>query len=151
MFWGMSDDTTKRLQQELVQELKRWQRAEAAAVRTMDKLSQQTTNTVLQTLAEIIREDSRRHARVQQVVIDSLQNATVVVTPEDLAQVWTTLQDHIASERDMFDTVRAAVMKIRGRSMPVQQMLLEYLMYDEEKHNLMLEKLEGMKKGMYPG
>jgi hypothetical protein len=34
--------------------------------------------------------------------------------------------------------------------MLVQADLLEYLLKDEEKHDVILEKLEEIKKGMYP-
>lgn len=146
----MSNMSTKELQEKLVTELKDWQKTEGTAAQFMDKLGKDTDHPVLKAVAEIIHADSLRHARIQQLVIDSLEKTSIALSPEDVSKVWATIEEHIATERSMVENVRGALTLMKGRKMVVQQYLLEYLLFDEEKHDLLLEKLEGVKRGMYP-
>jgi len=146
----MSNVSTKELQQNLVAELKNWQKAEGVAANQMEKLGKATDHALLKMVAEVIHTDSLRHAKVQQLVIDSIEKGAHPLTPDDLAQVWDIIDEHIKTEQHMVANVRKALDSMKGRKMVVQQYLLEYLLFDEEKHDLLLEKLEGIKKGMYP-
>ncbi len=146
----MSNLSTKDLQTKLVSELKEWQKTEGAAAQFMDKLAHDTDHPVLKVVADIIHSDSLRHAKIQQLIIDSLEKSSISLSPQDVSQVWATIEEHIATERDMVKNVRDALELMKGRKMVVQQYLLEYLLFDEEKHDLLLEKLEGVKRGMYP-
>ncbi len=146
----MSNLSTRELQEKIAAELKEWQKTEGAAAQFMDKLGKDTDHPVLKAVADIIHADSLRHARIQQLIIDSLEKTSITLSPEDVAKVWATIEAHIATERDMVKNVRNALELMKGRKMVVQQYLLEYLLFDEEKHDLLLEKLEGVKRGMYP-
>ena len=48
------------------------------------------------------------------------------------------------------ELAKEALSAIEGKKLVVQEYLLNYLLTDEEKHNEMLEKLNLIKKGMYP-
>lgn len=146
----MSNMSTRELQDKLVTELRDWQKTEGAAAQFMDKLGKDTDHPVLKAVAEIIHSDSLRHAKIQQLVIDSLEKSSLALSPEDVSKVWSTIEEHIATERNMVANVRNALALMKGRKMVLQQYLLEYLLFDEEKHDLLLEKLEGVKRGMYP-
>jgi hypothetical protein len=146
----MSNMSTKELQEKLAAELKEWQKTEGEAAQFMDKLGKSTDHPVLKAVAEIIHTDSLRHARIQQLIVDSLEKKSIDLSPEDVSKVWGTIEEHIATERNMVENVRGALAMMKGRKMVVQQYLLEYLLFDEEKHDLLLEKLEGVKRGMYP-
>lgn len=146
----MSNMSTKELQEKLIAEMKEWQKTEGAAANFMDNLGKKTDHPLLKLVAEIIHTDSLRHARVQQLVIDSLEKSSIALSTEDLVKVWDSVEEHIKTEQDMVKNVREALTMMRGRKMVVQQYLLEYLLFDEEKHDLLLEKLEGIKNGMYP-
>ena len=146
----MSNMSTKDLQAKLVDELKEWQKTEGTAAQFMDKLGRETDHPVLKAVAEIIHADSLRHARIQQLIVDSLEKSSISLSPDDVSKVWASIEEHIATERNMVEKVRGALSLMKGRKMVVQQYLLEYLLFDEEKHDLLLEKLEGVKRGMYP-
>jgi bacterioferritin (cytochrome b1) len=146
----MSNLSTRELQEKIAAELKEWQKTEGAAAQFMDKLGKDTDHPVLKAVADIIHADSLRHARIQQLIVDSLEKTSITLSPEDVSKVWATIEAHIATERDMVKNVRNALELMKGRKMVVQQYLLEYLLFDEEKHDLLLEKLEGVKRGMYP-
>lgn len=140
----------KELQAKLTEDLKQWQRTEGAAVQFGEKLASSTENPVIKNVAEIIRSDSQRHAAIQQLIIDSFEKSAISLSPDDLAKVWPAIENHIKSEQDMVARVREALGLLKGRGLVVQQYLLEYLLLDEEKHDALLAKLEGVKKGMYP-
>lgn len=146
----MSNVSTKELQTNLVAELKNWQKTEGVAVNQMEKLGKATDHELIKMVADVIHADSLRHAKVQQMVIDSIEKGAHPLTPDDLAKVWDMIEEHIKTEQHMVANVRKALDSMKGRKMVVQQYLLEYLLFDEEKHDLLLEKLEGIKKGMYP-
>jgi bacterioferritin (cytochrome b1) len=142
--------STKELQETLVAELKNWQKTEGAAVNQMEKLSKATDHALIKLVADVIHSDSLRHAKVQQMIVDSIEKGAHPLTPDDLGKVWDLIEEHIKTEQHMVANVRKALDSMKGRKMVVQQYLLEYLLFDEEKHDLLLEKLEGIKKGMYP-
>jgi len=146
----MSNVSTKELQDNLVAELKNWQKAEGTAANQMEKLGKATDHPIIKLVADVIHADSLRHAKVQQLVIDSIEKGTLSLSPDDLGKVWGLIDEHIKTEQHMVADVRKALDSMRGRKMVVQQYLLEYLLFDEEKHDLLLEKLEGIKGGMYP-
>jgi bacterioferritin (cytochrome b1) len=142
--------STKELQESLVAELKNWQKAEGTAANQMEKLGKATNHELIKLVADVIHADSLRHAKVQQMVVDSIEKGAHALSPDDLAKVWDIVEEHIKTEQHMVANVRKALDSMKGRKMVVQQYLLEYLLFDEEKHDLLLEKLEGIKKGMYP-
>ncbi|MCU0690573.1 MAG: hypothetical protein MUF54_04160 [Polyangiaceae bacterium] len=146
----MSSKSTKEIQASLVHEMQRWQKAEFNAANTMEKLGKQTDHPIIKLVADVIHADSLRHAKVQQLIIDSIDTGSIALSPDDLAKVWHVIDEHIRTEQHMVRDVREALDSMRGRKMVVQQYLLEYLLFDEEKHDLLLEKLEGIKNGMYP-
>ncbi|MFW5738999.1 MAG: hypothetical protein ACOC1F_01390 [Myxococcota bacterium] len=146
----MSNVSTKELQNNLVAELKNWQKAEGTAANQMEKLGKATDHPLIKLVADVIHADSIRHAKVQQMVVDSIEKGAYRLTPDELADVWDIIDEHIKTEQHMVANVRKALDSMRGRKMVVQQYLLEYLLFDEEKHDLLLEKLEGIKSGMYP-
>ena len=67
---------------------------------------------------------------------------------------WRTLQrlieNHIEIERKTVDFATESLEALKGTKMVVIQYLLEYLLTDENKHNELLDNLEGIKKAMYP-
>ena len=60
------------------------------------------------------------------------------------------VEKHIELERKTVDLPKEALTALKGTKMVVVQYLIEYLLEDENKHNKILDNLEGIKKGMYP-
>lgn len=141
---------TKELQDKIVANMKAWQRIEDKTVEMTGKISGQTDNPIVKQVMSIIKQDSATHHRVQQLIVDSLEKGTVSLQPEELGEVWGLIEEHIALERKTIEFGKEALEAIKGTKMVVQQYLLEYMLADEEKHNQILEKLEAVKKGMYP-
>jgi hypothetical protein len=136
-------DRTERL----VSALARWQAVERQAIDHTAELMEKTDNLLVRQILEIIRNDSVQHHRVQQFIIDSLTKAPVHLKPEDLGEIWDEIEKHDQAEREVIELGK----KLRDDcTLFVQRTLLDYLIYDEEKHDMLLGALEKFKKNLYP-
>jgi bacterioferritin (cytochrome b1) len=98
----------------------------------------------------IIEADSRRHREIQQVIVDSLAEQAIALTPEGMADVWDQVEAHVEMERKMVDGVRESLDAVTGEQLVVQEYLLRYLLADERKHERLLSELDSIKRGMHP-
>jgi hypothetical protein len=131
----------------LVAALRQWQAIERQAVDHTAELMEKTDNLLVRQILEIIRNDSVQHHRVQQFIIDSLTKTPVSLKPEDLAEIWDEIEKHDEAEREVIELGK----KLRDDcTLFVQRTLLDYLIYDEEKHDKLLGALEKFKKNLYP-
>ena len=140
----------KDLQSEIVDAMKEWQKMEDAALASTGRIIEKTTNPIIRLAMEVIQRDSQMHYNVEKWVAESLQDATISLTPEELSSVWTMIERHIELERKMVDAVEKLLPSLKGKRMVVQEYLLNYLLEDETKHANLLKRLEGIKRGMLP-
>jgi hypothetical protein len=140
----------KEVQQDLISNMASWQKVENASIASTGRVIEKTENPIIRLVMEIIQRDSQMHYRVQELIADSLQK-TVSLTPEELGEVWGMIEEHIKIEERVQKMAEESLEATKNsKSMLVQSYLLEYLLEDEKKHNLMLERLAGIQKGMYP-
>jgi hypothetical protein len=133
--------------EDLVRALRRWQEVERQSIEHSAELMERTENPLVRQIMEIIRNDSVQHHRVQQFIIDSLTKSPVKLTPEELAEIWDEIEKHDQAEREVIELGK----KMRDDcTFFVQRTLLDYLIYDEEKHDMLLGELEKFKKNLYP-
>ena len=142
--------TTKEIQSQIVDNMRRWQKIEDASIASTGKVMEKTENPVVRLIMEIIQRDSQTHHRIQELIVDSLEARAVSLTPEELGEVWGLIEKHIELEKKTVEFANEALGALKGRRMVVQEYLLNYLLLDEEKHNRTLESLSTIKKGMYP-
>lgn len=145
----MSEEKVKGAErtERLVATLRRWQAVERQAVDHTAEMMEKTDNLLVRQILEIIRNDSVQHHRVQQFIIDSLTKIPVHLKPEDLGEIWDELEKHDQAEREVIELGK----KLRDDcTFFVQRTLLDYLIYDEEKHDMLLGELEKFKKNLYP-
>jgi hypothetical protein len=143
-------ESTKELQQDLISNMENWQKIENASIASTGRVIEKTNNPIVRLVMEIIQRDSQMHYRVQEWIANSLQK-TVSLSPEELGEVWGMIEDHIKIEQKTQSLAQEAVESTKkSKGMLVQTYLLEYLLEDEKKHNLLLERLAGIQKGMYP-
>ena len=145
----MSDGKVKGPERtaQLVEALRRWQAIERESINHPAEMMEKTDNLLVRQILEIIRNDSVQHHRVQQFIIDSVTKTPVSLTPEDLGGIWDEIEKHDAAEREVIELGK----KLRDEcTMFVQRTLLDYLIYDEEKHDKILGDLEKFKKNLYP-
>ena len=142
--------STKELQEEIVANMRKWQKVEDASVVQTSEIISKTKNPIIRMVMEIIRADSERHYRVQELIAQSLESSTVSLTPEEISDVWDMIQKHIDMEAKADAMAKESLASLKGKKMVVQEYLLSYLVMDEEKHDKLLDNLEMIKKCMYP-
>jgi len=142
--------STKAIQQQIVSNMRHWQKIENASVASTGNVLEQTTNPIIRIIMEIIQRDSQMHYRIQELIADSLESKTITLTPDELGEVWDLIEKHIKLEKKTVEFANEALEALKGKKMLVQEYLINYLLEDEEKHNKVLERLEDIKKGMYP-
>ena len=143
--------STKEAQEKIVENMTKWQKIENAAVSSTGRIIEQTENPIVRLVMEIIQRDSQMHYRVQELVKDSLTTKAIALTPDEVGAVWGAIEKHIELEKQTVTLAKDSLAAIEGKKgMLVQAYLLEYLLKDEEKHDEILDKLNEVKKGMYP-
>jgi hypothetical protein len=124
---------------------------ENASVASTGKIIDETENPTVRLVMEIIQRDSQVHYRVQELIADSLESKALTLSPDEIGKVWGSIEKHIELEKKTVEMANASIKAIgKNRRMVVQRYLLEYLLGDEEKHNVILENLEQNKKDRYP-
>lgn len=137
----------KVLEEQLVNTLKQWQAVEDESIKVSRAVQVKTENPLVRLVMEIIAHDSAMHRRVQQFIIDSVEKTAITLTPEELEEIWSQIDKHIAEERKTIELAGQAKSSAR---LFVQRYLLNYLLEDERKHDMLLERLEEIKNRMYP-
>jgi len=141
----------KEIQEDLVKNMRTWQGIENKSIASTGRVIEKTKNPIVRLVMEIIQRDSQMHYRVQEWVADSLEGKAVSLTPEEVGQAWGLIEEHIKIERRTMRLAQDSLAATKGsKGMLVQNYLLEYLLDDEKKHELLLERLLNIQKGMYP-
>jgi hypothetical protein len=140
----------KEVQQALVDSMKHWQKIEDRSVESTGQVIAKTDNPLIRLVMEIIQRDSQMHHRVQQFIIDSIENKPVALSTDEMGSISEMIDNHLQIENDMVDLVDKALSDVKNKKMLVQEYLLNFLVEDEKKHASMLNALGVIKKGMYP-
>jgi hypothetical protein len=140
----------KEVQGKIVENMRQWQKIENASVASTASVIEKTDNPIIRLIMEIIQRDSQMHYRIQELIADSLEGKTISLTPEELGSVWDMVEKHIDLEKKTVQMAVESLEALKGKKMVVQEYLLDYLRIDEEKHNMILDTLATIKKGMYP-
>ncbi len=142
--------TTKTIQKQVIDNMRRWQKIENASVASTGHIIEMTDNPLIRLVMEIIQRDSQLHYRVQEMIADSLESKSMHINPDELAQIWDQIEKHIELEKKTVELAEEALASLKGKKMVVQEYLIQYLLEDETKHNKILDDLATIKKGMYP-
>lgn len=125
--------------------LKNWQKLERKAMDDAAAIIEETDNPLVNMIMSIIRHDSLLHHRVQQFLLESITEADVPVSRDDLAEIWDRIEEHDRLEKK---TISLAEDLRANAWSPVHKQLLSYLLEDEKKHDRLLEQLRDIKVGM---
>jgi hypothetical protein len=142
--------STKEIQEKIIDNMRRWQKIENASVASTGSVIEATDNPIVRIIMEVIQRDSQFHFRVQELIADSLESKTIALSTDELGKVWEMIEKHIELEKKTIELAEEALSALKGRKMLVQEYLINYLLEDEKKHNLVLDHLQKIKKGMYP-
>jgi len=139
--------TQKQAIGNLVKILRDWQKIEDESVRNSTEIIKKTENPLIHLVMEIIRQDSAMHKRVQQLIIDHFEKKPISVTHVELLSFWNMLEEHEKIEKQTITLAKGAMNETTSS---LVKYLLEYLMTDEKKHDMLLSEMEKIKKGIYP-
>lgn len=143
--------SSKEKQEKIVANMQKWQKIENASIAATGAVIEETENPIIRLVMEIIQRDSQMHYRVQKLIEESLTSKAIALSNDELAQVWTMIEKHKATEEKSVSLAKESLDATEGqKGMLVQRYLLGYLMSDEQKHDTLLENLEAIKKDMYP-
>ncbi|MHC4672637.1 MAG: hypothetical protein ACYTF1_08475 [Planctomycetota bacterium] len=141
----------KEVQHDLIANMQSWQKIENSSIASAGRVIEKTENPIVRLVMEIIQRDSQMHHRIQEWIAESLETKTVNLTPEELGDVWEMIEQHIDLEKKTLELAQESLEAIKNsKGMLIQSYLLAYLFEDEKKHNLLLERLTSIQKGMYP-
>jgi hypothetical protein len=129
----------------LVKTMREWQGIERNAMVTTTRIVEKTNNPLIRQIMDIIRNDSIQHHRVQQFIIDSLTREAISLTHDELAEIWDEIEAHDQVEKKAIEMAKECKEEC---TFFVQRALLEYLIADEQKHDLILRELQAFKKNM---
>ena len=125
--------------------LKNWQKLERKAMDDAAAIIEETENTLVRMIMSIIRHDSLLHHRVQQFLLETITDADVALSRDDMAEVWDRIEQHDLLEKKTI----ALAKELRDEAWsPVHKQLLDYLLEDEKKHDRLLEQLRDVKVEM---
>jgi len=127
----------------LIKVLKDWQKLEDESIGHADATIKKTKNKLVKMTMEMIRNDSQKHRAMQQLLIDSLTKESLVLAPEDLADLSDGLNKHLAAEAK---TLELADKALQHSELFVTRYVLSYLIADEQKHHALLTKLNELKR-----
>ncbi|MFC2084028.1 hypothetical protein ACFLS9_03140 [Bacteroidota bacterium] len=139
--------TQKELNENLIANLKEWQKIEDQSVKSTSDIISKTDNPIVRQIMEIIRQDSAMHRKVQQLIINNFEKEAIRLNPEELADIWDMVEKHIELEKE---TIRLAEESRKNSRNFVIRYLISYLLTDEQKHNDILLQMEDIKLGIYP-
>ena len=142
--------STKEVHEQLANSMRHWQKIEDRSVESTGQVIAKTENPLIRLVMEIVQRDSQMHHRVQQFIIDTIENKPVNLTPEEMGSISEMIDNHLKIEEQMVGLVDKALADVKDKKMIVQEYLLNFLVEDEKKHAAMLHALEKVKKGMYP-
>jgi rubrerythrin len=132
------DKISRDNEQNLVQKLRQWQSVEDEAMQMTREIQIRTENPLIRLVMEIIAHDSAMHRRVQQFIIDSIEKKPALQL-EDLEDFRDIIDKHIERERSAIAMAEKAK---EGIDLFVPRYLFSYLLEDERKHDLLLERFE---------
>jgi len=142
--------STKDAQNELVSNMRKWQKIEDASVSSTGQIIEKTDNPLVRVIMEIIQRDSQTHYRIEQLIADSVERQAVSLSPDELVEVWQMIEHHIEIEKKSVELAQQVMDALQNQQgMIVQEYFARYLLKDEKKHDDLLSLLDEIKKGTY--
>ncbi len=127
--------------------LRQWQDIEDDAIRNTTEIIKKTSNPIIHLIMEIIRQDSVTHRKVQQLIINHYEKFPLCIESYELSELWDAISEHDEVERK---TIELAAEALKRNDSPLVNLLLDYLITDEKKHDKLLTSLEKFKDDAYP-
>ncbi len=128
--------------------LKKWRGIERATISLTNKTLMKVDNPIITALVDTIKRDSEKHKEILGLIIDGLEGTTVL-TQEDMGVLAQFIENHAEVEKNSVEIAEQALKRVRTA---LPKFLLNYLLIDEKKHDMLMDGLAEIKvKIMQPG
>lgn len=133
----------KETSEKFLSTIKQWQKLEDDTIRFSEEMLKKSKNSLVRITMEIIRDDSKKHKALQQMLIDSLTKEALHLSPDELAGLSDSLNKHVAAEAKSLEFADEAM---RSSNLFSTRYILSVLIADEAKHHRLLSNLNDVKR-----
>ncbi len=137
----------REIDEELISIVRGWQKLEGKAISHAYDLMRRTRNPLTKMITDLVIHDSEKHKLVQQMIIDTLTEAALHISPDELNELSGMINRHMAAEEEAIRLAEAAMEKCRQVS---THFLLSYLIADEKKHHSLVGRMDELKRASIP-
>jgi len=140
----------KEQREQIASTMREWEELEKESSSLIEKIKDNCGNPLICLVMDIIQNDAKMHARVQELIINSLEQQPLNLSPDEVGEAIALIRKHTELKSHMVEMAGNILGNITDKSLRVQTFLLETLYADEKKHKEMLEGIEGVRSGLYP-
>jgi hypothetical protein len=122
--------------------IRKWKVLEDNTIKSCLAILKKSSNPIVQTLTNAIKNDSEKHKAILQLIMDSKTKKAIVLTSEDLADVAALLDKHVAIEQQAIDMANEAIEMSRDA---IVTQMLKLILEDEKKHKKLAVQMNELK------
>ncbi|MDA8084461.1 MAG: hypothetical protein M0024_12460 [Nitrospiraceae bacterium] len=122
--------------------IRKWKVIEDTTIKSCTAILKKSSNPIVQTLTNAIKNDSEKHKAILQLIMDSQTKKAIVLTSEDLADVAALLDRHVVIEQQAIDMANEAIEMSRDA---IVTQLLKLILDDEKKHKKLAVQMNDLK------
>ena len=122
--------------------IRKWKVIEDTTIKSCTAILKKSSNPIVQTLTNAIKNDSEKHKAILQLIMDSQTKKAIVLTSEDLADVAALLDKHVVIEQQAIDMANEAIEMSRDA---IVTQLLKLILDDEKKHKKLAVQMNDLK------
>ncbi|MCX5718730.1 MAG: hypothetical protein NT055_01970 [Nitrospirae bacterium] len=137
----------KKDTEELLKILNDWKGLEDKTIAFSEGFLKKSKNALVRMTMEMIKRDSQKHKVMLQAAIDHMTKEAMHISPDELFPLADTLDKHVEAEAKSMALANAALMKSKDFFV---RYIVSYLSTDEAKHHDMLNRLDQIRRRMYP-
>jgi rubrerythrin len=139
---SMSAEKRAATEKEMLKLLRKWITIEEQTIRSCGAIIKKAKNPIIATLTSAISNDSEKHKRILQLIIDGMTKSGFILSPDDLASVSSLLNKHIVLEQKSIETATKALELSHD---PIISQMLKLILEDEKKHKKMASQMNDLK------
>jgi len=130
----------------LPERIEEWKEREEELQRSAAELYKRTDSYFVQIVTKALQRDAEKHEEILQAILDCF-DCTVTITPEELGELTSLLDDHLEIRKRTDKLARVA---LKSRPHYITNQLLRYLLEDGKKNAVLVEQLNEFKGHLYP-
>jgi rubrerythrin len=130
--------------EEFAKSIRKWLGIERATISITKKMLQKVENPIVAALMDTIMRDSEKHKEILNLILEGLDGVTVL-NREDMGLLAEYIEKHAETEKTIVEMAEQTLKNVRN---PIPKFLLEYLLVDEKKHDMIMDGLSVIRQKM---